>query len=75
MILDGVPENKLYYETIEKLKKIYLMEDYNLLQRNLEVLIGNKNIADKFRKASNAIVRYSSYILIMPIIEKSKEHS
>jgi len=39
MILKGVSKNKLPLETIEKLKKIYMLDSYNLLQRNLGVLI------------------------------------
>lgn len=39
MILKGVSKNKLPLETIEKLKKLYMLDDYNLLQRNLGVLI------------------------------------
>jgi hypothetical protein len=39
MILKGVSKDKLPLETIEKLKKLYLSDEYNLLQRNLEVLI------------------------------------
>ena len=42
MILDSVPRDKLPAPTINKLKKIYMFNDYNLLQRNLCVLI-NKN--------------------------------
>jgi hypothetical protein len=39
MILKGVSKDKLPLETIEKLKKLYLLDEYNILQRNLEVLI------------------------------------
>jgi len=39
MILKRVSKNKLPLETIEKLKKIYMLDSYNLLQRNLRVLI------------------------------------
>ena len=39
MILEGVPIEDLPSATIEKLKKLYLFDDYNLLQRNLKVLI------------------------------------
>ena len=39
MILKGVSKDKLPLETIEKLKKLCLLDDYNILQRNLEVLI------------------------------------
>ena len=39
MILDGVSRDKLPDPTIEKLKKIYMFNDYHLLQRNLGVLI------------------------------------
>ena len=39
MILKGVSKDKLPLETIEKLKKIYMLDSYNLLQRNLGVLI------------------------------------
>lgn len=42
MILEGVSRDKLSTPTIDKLKKIYMFNDYNLLQRNLGVLI-NKN--------------------------------
>jgi epoxyqueuosine reductase len=42
MILDGVPRNKLPDPMIEKLRKIYLFDDYHLLQRNLGVLINKK---------------------------------
>ena len=41
MILKGVSEDKLLPQTTEKLKKIYMLEWYNLLQRNLGVLINN----------------------------------
>jgi epoxyqueuosine reductase len=39
LILDGVSQDKLPDPVIEKLKKIYLFDEYHLLQRNLEVLI------------------------------------
>ena len=39
MILKGISKDKLPLETIEKLKKLYMLDDYNLLQRNLGVLI------------------------------------
>ena len=39
MILKGVSKDKLPLETIEKLKRLYLFDDYNLLPRNLGVLI------------------------------------
>ncbi len=39
MILKGVSKNKLPLETTEKLKKLYMVGVYDLLQRNLEVLI------------------------------------
>jgi epoxyqueuosine reductase len=42
MILDGVSHNKLPAETTSKLKKLYLFDEYNLLQRNLGVLINKK---------------------------------
>ena len=43
MILKGVSKDKLPLETIEKLKKLCLLDDYNILQRNLEVLIRKRN--------------------------------
>ena len=39
MILEGASRDKLPDPTIEKLKKIYMFNDYHLLQRNLGVLI------------------------------------
>ncbi len=39
MILKGVSKDKLSPKTIEKLKKLGLLDEYNLLQRNLKVLI------------------------------------
>lgn len=39
LILKGTSINKFPYETIEKLKKLYLLDSYSLLQRNLRVLI------------------------------------
>jgi len=39
MMIKGVSKDKLSLETIEKLKKLCLLDDYNILQRNLEVLI------------------------------------
>ncbi len=39
IILKGVPKDKLPLETTEKLKKICMLDSYNLLQRNLGVLI------------------------------------
>jgi epoxyqueuosine reductase len=41
MILDGIPKNKLPDETTEKLKRLYMLDDYALLGRNLSVLINN----------------------------------
>jgi len=32
-------KDKLPLKTIEKLKKLYMLDEYNLLQRSLEVLI------------------------------------
>ncbi len=42
MILDGIARDKLPDPTIEKLKKIYMFDDYHLLQRNLGVLINKE---------------------------------
>jgi len=39
IILKGVLKDKLPLDTIEKLKKLYMLNNYNLLQRNLRVLI------------------------------------
>ena len=39
MILEGIPMAKLPEETTEKLKKLYMLDDYDLLQRNLGVLM------------------------------------
>jgi len=39
MILQGVAKDQLPLDTIEKLKKICLLDDYQVLQRNLAVLI------------------------------------
>jgi len=39
MILKGVLKDKLPLETIEKLKKLSMLGVYDLLQRNLGVLI------------------------------------
>lgn len=39
LILKGTSINKFPYETIKKLKKLYLLDSYSLLQRNLRVLI------------------------------------
>lgn len=39
MILKGVSRDKLPPETLEKLRKLYLLDDYYLLQRNLGVLV------------------------------------
>lgn len=39
MILKGVSKDKLPLETIEKFKKLNMLDGYNLLQRNLGVLI------------------------------------
>jgi epoxyqueuosine reductase len=39
IILKGVSKDKLPLETNEKLKKICMLDSYNLLQRNLGVLI------------------------------------
>ena len=44
MILKGVSKDKLPLETIEKLKKLCLLDEYNLLQRNLEVLIRKNRV-------------------------------
>ncbi|HER23813.1 MAG TPA: FeS-binding protein [Candidatus Atribacteria bacterium] len=44
MILKGNSKDKLPLETIEKLKKLCLLDDYNILQRNLEVLIRKNGI-------------------------------
>ncbi len=44
MILKGVSKDKLSLETIEKLKKLCLLDDYNILQRNLEVLIRKNGV-------------------------------
>ena len=38
MILNGASKDDLPIEAIEKLKKFYMLDDYNLLQRNLSVL-------------------------------------
>jgi len=38
MILKGVSKDKFRLETIEKLKKLYMLDDYSLLPRNLGVL-------------------------------------
>jgi len=43
MILKGVSKDKLPLYTIEKLKKLCLLDEYNILQRNLEVLIRERN--------------------------------
>jgi epoxyqueuosine reductase len=40
----GVSKDKLPLETIEKLKKLYLLDEYNILQRNLEVLIRKNGV-------------------------------
>jgi len=39
MILEGVSKDELPFETTEKFKKLYMDGWYNLLQRNLDVLI------------------------------------
>lgn len=39
MILEGFPMTKLHGVTTEKLKKLYMLDDYDLLQRNLRVLM------------------------------------
>lgn len=39
MILKGVSIHELPDETVEKLRKLYMLDDDNLLQRNLKVLI------------------------------------
>ncbi len=39
MILNGFPQKELPNEMIEKLKRLYMLDDYALLQRNLGVLI------------------------------------
>ena len=44
MILKGVLKDKLPLDTIEKLKKLYLLDEYNILQRNLEVLIRKSRV-------------------------------
>ena len=44
MILKGVSKDKLPLKTIEKLKKLYMLDEYNLLQRNLEVLIRKNGV-------------------------------
>jgi len=41
MILSGTAINNLPRNTINKLKKLYLVDDYHLLQRNLSALIKN----------------------------------
>ena len=48
MILDGVSKDKLPASTAQKLQKVHMLESYELLQRNLDVLIrkGQRN-ADK----------------------------
>jgi epoxyqueuosine reductase len=43
-ILKGISKDKLPLETIEKLKKLCLLDEYNLLQRNLEVLIRKNRV-------------------------------
>lgn len=42
MILHGVSEDKLPSQTVEKLKKVAMLDSYELLQRNLRVLIEKK---------------------------------
>jgi len=44
MILKGVSIDKLPLDTIEKLKKLCLLDDYNIIQRNLEVLIRKNEV-------------------------------
>jgi epoxyqueuosine reductase len=39
LIIEGVPKEKLPGEFTDKLKRIYMWDDYNLLQRNLSMLI------------------------------------
>jgi epoxyqueuosine reductase len=41
MILNGTPQEDLPDEMNEKLKRLYMLDDYALLQRNLGVLINN----------------------------------
>jgi len=42
MILDGVCKDKLPSRTIEKLKNVCMLEEYDLLRRNLSVLINKQ---------------------------------
>ena len=42
MILDGVRKDNLPSRTIEKLKKVCMLDEYDLLQRNLSVLINKQ---------------------------------
>lgn len=44
IMLKGVSKDKLSLETIEKLKKLCLLDEYNILQRNLEVLIRKNGV-------------------------------
>jgi len=39
LILDGISENQLPHVTLEKLKKLNIMEYYSVLGRNLKTLI------------------------------------
>ena len=39
MILNGIPKNELPDEMIDKLKRLYMLDYYVLLERNLAVLM------------------------------------
>jgi epoxyqueuosine reductase len=41
LIIEGAPKEQLPGEVIKKLETIYMLKDYNLLQRNLAALINN----------------------------------
>ena len=47
MILNGVSKDRLPTHTAEKLKKVCMFEEYDLLQRNLRVLINKQERAQK----------------------------
>jgi epoxyqueuosine reductase len=47
MILEGVGKEKLPSGIIEKLKKICMFDEYDLLKRNLEVLMNQRKSTKK----------------------------